>query len=66
MGLPFMKQRSALFTYMIRDKQFNLRMTEAELQRLKKVSEHYSLSACATIRMLVKLEADRLERKGKR
>jgi hypothetical protein len=50
---------------MMRDKQLNYRMTEAELKRLKEISAYYGLSACATIRMLVKLEAARLVREGK-
>lgn len=44
----------------MREKQLNIRMSPEEAQRLDAVAEHYSLSAAAVLRMLVKREHDSL------
>jgi predicted DNA-binding protein len=44
----------------MREKQLNIRLSPEESQRLEAVAEHYSLSAAAVLRMLVKREHDSL------
>jgi len=42
----------------MREKQLNIRLSPEEAARLEEVAEHYSLSAAAVLRMLVKREHD--------
>jgi hypothetical protein len=44
----------------MREKQLNIRLSPEEAQRLEFIAEHYSLSAAAVLRMLVKREHDAL------
>jgi len=44
----------------MREKQLNIRLSPEESARLEAVAEHYSLSAAAVLRMLVKREHDSL------
>ncbi|HKY39246.1 MAG TPA: hypothetical protein VJN18_25085 [Polyangiaceae bacterium] len=44
----------------MREKQLNVRLSPEEAARLEAVAEHYSLSAAAVLRMLVKREHDAL------
>jgi len=44
----------------MREKQLNIRLSPEEAARLEAVAEHYSLSAAAVLRMLVKREHDSL------
>ncbi len=45
---------------MARDRQFNMRLSEAEAHRLDVVAAHYGLNAANLLRMLEKKEADAL------
>ena len=45
----------------MREKQLNIRLSPEEAERLDAVAAHYSLSAAAVLRMLVKREHDGLE-----
>jgi hypothetical protein len=47
----------------MREKTFNVRLSVEEAERLDAVAKHYSLTAAAVLRMLVKQEHDRLELK---
>lgn len=42
----------------MREKTFNIRMSDEESQRVEAVARHYGLNAAGVIRMLVKKEAD--------
>lgn len=44
----------------MREKQLNIRLSPEEATRLEEVAEHYSLSAAAVLRMLVKREHDQI------
>jgi predicted DNA-binding protein len=44
----------------MREKQLNIRLSPEEAARLEMVAAHYSLSAAAVLRMLVKREHDSL------
>jgi len=44
----------------MREKQLNVRLNPEEVARLEAVADHYSLSAAAALRMLVKREHDSL------
>ncbi|MEO7032742.1 MAG: hypothetical protein ABI548_02840 [Polyangiaceae bacterium] len=44
----------------MREKQLNIRLSPEEAARLEAIAEHYSLSAAAVLRMLVKREHDTL------
>jgi hypothetical protein len=48
-----------------RDRTFTMRMTDVEWQRLQRQSRDLGLNASSYLRMLLKLEHDRLVREGK-
>ena len=48
----------------MREKQLNIRLSPEESARLEIVAEHYSLSAAAVLRMLVKREHDQISGLG--
>ncbi|MCE7894794.1 MAG: hypothetical protein DYH12_34670 [Sorangiineae bacterium PRO1] len=49
---------------MTRNRQLNIRVSDEEIDRLEDLSEHYGISTSAVLRMLVKREADMVERLG--
>lgn len=51
-----------LQTEPMRSKSFNIRMSEEEAERMARVADHYALPVSGVIRMLIKKEADRLDR----
>lgn len=48
---------------MSRGRLFNLRMNDAESARLKLVAEHYGLSLADTIRMLLKVKFEEIQKR---
>lgn len=46
----------------MREKMFTIRMTEEETARLEGLAKHYGITSAGVIRMLVKRDADALER----
>ncbi len=47
---------------LVREKQLNVRLSPAELERLERVASHYGVSGPNVLRMLLKREDERLER----
>lgn len=49
---------------LVREKQLNVRLSPAELERLERVASHYGVSGPNVLRMLLKLEDERLQREA--
>lgn len=49
---------------MKRDQTFNLRMGSADRKRLNALAKHYAAPAATAVRVLIKLEYDRLRKLG--
>lgn len=48
----------------VRETQLNVRLSDEERERLERVASHYGLSGPNVLRMLLKRDAERLERDG--
>jgi antitoxin component of RelBE/YafQ-DinJ toxin-antitoxin module len=48
----------------VRETQLNVRLSDEERERLERVAAHYGLSGPNVLRMLLKRDAERLERDG--
>ena len=49
----------------VREKLFTIRMNDEETERMEMLARHFGLSAAGVVRMLLKREADAIERERK-